>query len=205
MSRRVWRGSGATWLWAAAWLLLVAGCDELDEFRTRPGEVFHGRVIGSDSEQDEPSFIREGFPSFTQMDLTFDPSRAGATSELDQPREPAGTLETYLCPEEEDACPERRRTAGHFVESALEPIAPLTHDVLSQYDFPGGRLRNYILSARFDGLTVLGNVERSALVFASMMENGAVEVRVVAPSVRQDGADLLPALFGVFVLERRAR
>ena len=46
----------------------------------------------------------------------------------------------------------------------------------------------------------------AAIVFLSLMDNGAVEARVIAPSVPavQPGVDQ-PALFGVFVLERQAR
>jgi hypothetical protein len=190
-----------------AWLGLPA-CDSLGEFRTGSGEVFHGEVLGSTTDPVAASFIREGFVSHTEMDLTFDPAlaRSPASADDEQRREPAGTLDTYVCPPETDLCPKSQRAPGPFQRAALEPIERLNHDALSQYDFPGGgRLRNYILGAHFESETSAGGkVERHALVFLSLMENGQVEVRVLAGSMREpDGEDELPGLFGVFVLERR--
>jgi hypothetical protein len=188
-------------------LLTLSGCDELSDFRTDSGEVFHGEVIGSTTDPNAPSFIREGFVSHTEMDLTFDPALARSPADEDERvREPAGTLDTYVCPPDTDLCPKSQRTPGPFRRAALESIERLNHDALSQYDFPGGgRLRNYILGAHFESETASGTVlDRHALVFLSLMENGQVEVRVLAGSVREpDGDDELPALFGVFVLERR--
>lgn len=184
----------------------LAGCEDLDEFRTGPDQVFHGRVVGSDSEQDVPSFIRAGFPSFTQMDLTFDPARATATDELEDARPSAGTLDTYVCPEEIQRCKASLREQGHFVGAPLEPIARLAHDTLSEYDFPGGgRLRNYMLSVRSTVTTPDAELERSAMVFLSLMESGSIEARVIAPSVRQGELEVAPGLFGVFALERQPR
>jgi hypothetical protein len=77
---------------------------------------------------------------------------------------------------------------------------------LSEYDFPGGgRLRNYMLYARSTVSTPDGPVGRSATVFLSLMESGSIEARVMAPSIRLDGIDAAPALFGVFVLERERK
>jgi len=192
--------------------LVLSACDELGDFRTGSGEVFHGEVIGSTTDPDAPSFIREGFVSHTEMDLRFDPalarSPAAAADDDDGQRdkEPAGTLDTYVCPPDTDLCPKAQRQPGPFQRTALEPIERLNHDALSQYDFPGGgRLRNYILGAHFESeLSDGSSVDRHALVFLSLMENGQVEVRVLAGSMRAlDGEQELPALFGVFVLERR--
>ena len=186
--------------------LVLAGCEDLDEFRTGPDEVFHGRVIGSDSQQDVPSFIRAGFPSFTQMDLTFDPERASAVDELADEMPSAGSLDTYVCPEEIQRCKASLREQGDFDDASLEPIARLAHDALSEYDFPGGgRLRNYMLSVRSTVTTADGTAPRSAMVFLSLMESGSIEARLIAPSVRQGDVDVAPALFGVFVLERERK
>lgn len=189
-------------------LCTLCACDELDGFRTRNGEVFHGEVIGSTTDPDAPSFIREGFVSHTEMDLTFDPSLATSPApgrDDDQVQGAAGTLDTYVCPPETDQCPKKDREPGPLQDAALMPIERLNHDALSQYDFPGGgRLRNYILGVHFDAdVADAGTLDRNALVFLSLMENGQVEVRVLAGSVRgPDGSDQLPALFGVFVLDR---
>ena len=71
--------------------LSLVACDGLSEFRTEPGEVFQGRVIGGDSKDDE-SFIRSGFPGGTVLALTFDPSNAVPADDATQP---VGTLTTY--------------------------------------------------------------------------------------------------------------
>lgn len=179
----------------------LCGCDDLDEFRTDDGTVFHGQVIGAGNEAD-PSFIRQGFESATEMELTFDPALAAA----EEPSAPVGTLLTYQCPPEEDFCREGDRVVGDFDRVELEPIRSLVHDALSEYDFPGaGRIRNFILGARFQSGEGDTLARRHAMVFVSLMENRNIELRVVAPSVLDaDGDELHAALFGVFVLERKA-
>jgi hypothetical protein len=185
----------------------VLGCDALQQFHTGPNDVFTGEVIGSDSQKSEPSFIRQGFDSHTEMDLSFDPTMASKYVRSGNPISP-GTIDTYLCPATLDFCRASQRTAGHFQHSKLEQIVNLTQDALSQYDFPGGgRLRNYIFTARFESQVGASALARSAMVFLSLMEDSKVEVRVISPSVLDtDGkTELLPALFGVFVLDRRTK
>jgi hypothetical protein len=100
------------------------------------------------------------------------------------------------------------RVSQPFAAAPLSPIRGLAHDALSQYTFPGGgRVRNYIFGARFESSVLGSPVARHAMVFVSLMEKGDVEVRVIAPSVlAADGkTELLSDLFGVFVLERRAK
>jgi hypothetical protein len=178
-------------------LVLGLGCDELDEFKTKSDEVFHGEVIGSDRDGG-PSFIRSGFAARTLMDLTFDPARASAAESRS-----AGTIDTYHCSSEAERCPAADREQGHFAAAALDPIENLAHDSLSQYDFPGGgRLRNYILGSRFTTPEDPDARVRDALVFISLMENGRVEVRALAQSMAGAEAEF-PPLFGVFELERR--
>jgi hypothetical protein len=188
-----------------AWSAL--GCDALQQFHTGPNDVFNGEVIGSDSQKSEPSFIRQGFDSHTEMDLSFDPTLASKYVASGNPMSP-GTIDTYLCPSAIQFCSASQRSAGHFQQSKLEQIVNLTQDTLSQYDFPGGgRLRNYIFIARFQSQLAASTIPRSAMVFLSLMEDGKVEVRIISPSVLDtDGKiELLPALFGVFVLDRRAK
>ncbi len=167
-------------------LALVAsllGCNDLDEFRTDGEELFRGSIAGSETGVDggdrESSFIRSGFPSYTQMQLRFDPDRVQT--------EP-GVITTF------DTVAER---PGHFRQTALEPIEPLARDPLTKYDFPGGgRLINYIFGAR------IADEPRSALVFVSLMEDGDIEVRVIAPSADTGDGGTLDDLFGVFRLKR---
>lgn len=181
--------------------VLLAACDGLSEFRTEPGEVFEGSVIGADG--GDSAFIRSGFPAHTRLALTFNPAKAVPASE---DAEAAGTITTYKC--EDPACGEDDRTSGSFTEADLEPIPQLSHDALGVYEMPGNtRLRNYIFGARFSSDDGLFAVQRHAMVFLSLLENGRVEVRLIAPSVL--GADGTSteheALFGVFSLERSSK
>jgi hypothetical protein len=184
--------------------LALAGCDELGEFRTGEGEVFHGRVIGSENIEDpsQPSFIRSGFLATTVLDLTFDPAHAAPVEgESMSP----GTITTYVCDADgQSACASDVRSRGHFDRATLEPIPELSHDALGFYELPGGgRLRSYIFGVRFSSGEGLFEIARHAMVFVSLLESGRVELRIVAPSVLgADGSELHPALFGVFSLER---
>lgn len=194
----------ASSLLACGWL--AAGCDQLSDFKTGPSAIYTGEVVGSDSDEGQLSFIRQGFESHTRIDMRFDPSKASAFTTPGGELEPAGSLDTYVCREQTQPCPDQERIPGQFRAAALEPIPNLTHDALSQYDFPGGgRLRNYILVSRFALSEQADARQGAAMVFLSLMDNGAVEARVIAPSIpASDGGAAQPALFGVFVLERQA-
>jgi hypothetical protein len=188
-------------LLALAAVFMVSGCDGLSEFRTEPGEVFEGSVIGADGGDSE--FIRSGFPAHTRLALTFDPAKAVPAGEEARS---AGTITTYKC--KAPSCSEADRTAGSFTEAELEPIPQLSHDALGVYELPGGsRLRNYIFGARFTSGEGLLAVPRHAMVFLSLLENGRIEVRIIAPSVLGgfDGQTVIhEAMFGVFSLGRRS-
>lgn len=185
--------------------LIAGGCDELGEFRTDQGEVFHGQVIGGENVDDpsQPSFIRSGFLATTVLDLTFDPGRAAP----DEGKGVSpGTITTYVCEgDDESACGASDKVRGHFDAAPLERIPELSHDALGFYELPGGgRLRSYLFGARFTSGEGLFAVQRHAMVFLSLLESGRVEVRILAPSVLEaDGeGELHPALFGVFSLQR---
>ena len=165
--------------------LLASACDDLDEYRATGGTdgVFRGVVIGGDS--DLPgggSFIRRGFPPGTELTLTFDPELASA------PGAPPGTLTTN------DVC----MSLPSFHLTPLEPIAPLSHDLLSQYEFPGGgRVRNYLFAAHARSGCLSG---RDAMVFLSLMDDGAIEARIVVGAGDETRGDR----FGVFVTTRQS-
>lgn len=191
---------------------LLAGCEDLRDWKTSKNEVFRGEVIGSDASSEGDSFIRKGFVSHTWLELEFDPGSTDliVQGELDAgvPRQAAGTVNTYVCPDGKASCDESERTAGPFVNAPLVPIDGLTHDPLSQFTFPGGgRLQNYIFGVRFRAQRADRSYGRDATLFVSLMQNHRIEVRAMAPSVGgADGeADWLPALFGVFSLERHGR
>jgi len=163
-------------------LASVTGCDDLDEFRISGDDLFSGPVVGSDSADPAMDagtspgcrFVLCGFPERTTLTLRdFDPERAGGAMTT-------GTISTG---------------ENTFVNARLLPITGLEHDALSQYTFPGGgRIRNFMLGARFGA----GDM-RHATVFISLMEDGRIEARVVAPSTMPGGGD---DLFGVFRLCR---
>jgi hypothetical protein len=204
------------------WLVLglALGCDDLDQFQTSSSQVFHGVVIGSGDEVtiDDPdappmatpasgsdeSFIRQGFASYTELELTFDPELADTFLVRDagggNPPVP-GTLHSYLCSSDQSPCAPDNQRQSYFDHAPLETFATLPHDALSQYTFPGGgRLRNYLFGARFQ----TDGAQRHAMVFLSLMESGKIEVRIIAPSVLDaSGAELHSGLFGVFRLGKR--
>lgn len=157
-------------------LMLALGCETLDRFRTDDHAVFHGLVTGDTAD----SFIRRGFPAGTTLDLEFDPAMAQGPS--------AGTISTSS-PDGTD----------YFARTPLRVIESLEHDLLSQYEFPGaGRLRNYVYVARPAAGALAG---RDVMVFISLMEDGAVEVRVVAGSGDASHGDV----FGLFHVLRTPR
>ena len=86
--------------------------------------------------------------------------------------------------------------AGPIDHADLERFPKLPHDFLSDYTFPGAsRLRNYIMAVRL----AEGAPGAHAIVFISLMDNGGVEVRIIAPGAESGGE----GLFGVFQLTRQ--
>jgi hypothetical protein len=132
-------------------LALSSACDDLSEYR---GEFEGGIVQGT--------FVRSCFSRTTRATLQFDPDRAvGDVSRL--PVSARNWLST---------------SDGTFERTPLEPMQSLAHDQLSLFDFPGPRrLRNYMLLARPEKGPL---AQRDALVVVSLLENGRVEVRVIA-------------------------
>lgn len=143
-------------------VLTLFGCDALGEFGTDGDEIYRGQVIGATDPTSCPagidcSFIRRGFGSGARLELTFDPGEV-----YSQP----GTITTT-----DEIC------GPSFDNTELVPIAPLVHDQLALYEFPGrGRVRNYIFGARPISGPLVG---RDATVFLSLIRGGAVEVRII--------------------------
>jgi hypothetical protein len=170
-------------------LLGGTGCSDLDEFGTRPDQRYVGTVIGTEADDSCPegracSFIRRGFAVGTEMRMRFDPDEITARP---------GSISTTG-----GAC-----AAPVFDETPLLPIAPLAHDPLSLYDFPGGgRIRSFIFVARPSDGPLSG---RDAMIFVSLIRGGDVELRVIAGP----GDDCAPEeceacdYFGVFRLRKR--
>lgn len=153
-------------------VLLGAACSDLDSYE---GD-YSGPVVGAEGE----SFIRRGFPAGAVLSIEgFDPPPSDGA---------IGTVRAR----------EQGETGEMLFTAQLERIAPLSHDQLSQYDFPGGsRLRNYIFVVRpTEGTGPL--VGREAFVFVSLMEDEVLEVRVISGNGDQPGDH-----FGLFILERQ--
>lgn len=149
-----------------ALIACALGCTELGEYR---GD-YVGGVVGSDGE----SFIRRGFPAGATLRLSaFDPPPSGA----DIGHMTVSSGEEIL------------------LEGDLGLIAPLEHDQLSQYDFPGGgRLHNYIFAISNLTGTLAG---REPMIFVSLMEDRELEIRVIAGTGDEARGDL----FGLFIVE----
>ncbi len=143
-----------------------SGCTDLEEYQ---GD-YEGTVVGTDGD----SFIRRGFPAGTVLEIAgFDPPPTG---------ESVGRVVA-------------RHGGEALLEGDLRLIAPLEHDPLSQYEFPGGgRIRNYIFAMTPTGGTV---ADREPMFFVSLMEDENLEVRVIAGSGEPGD------LFGLFILEPR--
>lgn len=151
-------------------LAAIAGCDDLGGYATGEGEVYRGRVVGVE----DPPVLRRGFAAETTLEMTFDPNQATSLEE------PPGRITT---------------SDGALTDVALEPIVPLTHDVLSEYEIPvGGRVRNYMFVTRPEEGPLAG---REPMVFVSLMTDGTVEVRIIAGGGSRDGD-----YYGFFSLTR---
>lgn len=151
-------------------LLALAGCDDLSGYATREGEIFRGGVVGVEN----PPVLRRGFDPGTVLEMTFDPANAFSLGS------PPGVLTT---------------SDGALSAVPLEPIVPLTHDVLSEYEIPaGGRVRNYIFVTRPAEGPLAG---REPMVFVSLMTDGTIEVRIIA-----GGGSVEGDYFGLFRLHR---
>ena len=175
-------------------LLATSACTDLSEYEG----TYRGRVVGtSDGTCAGCSAFRRGFPENTELvyvRATAD-GQGGAITTCPPPSATSpctmmGTCAPCAATPAGTAPPEDRAFDG----DPLRAIVALEHDQLSHYDFPGGgRLRNYVyvVSSEPDG-PLAG---REAMVFVSLMESGAVEVRVIAGS-----GELAGDHFGLFVL-----
>lgn len=151
----------------------VAGCESYDRFDTAESGLFRGVVLGTADD----SFIRRGFVPETTLALSFDPASTQ--------RVVAGAI-TATEPD------------GDVVldDVALEVIAPLAHDLLADYSFPGAsRLQNFLFLARPTEGPLVG---RELMVFLSLLETGEIEVRIIGGVGDESAGDV----FGVFRLRR---
>ena len=142
-------------------LFLAAACTDLGSFSTSTGECYHGQIVAAD-------FVRAGFETDVTLYLTLD------VTALSDGRGSAGVIST---------------SDGRFYTASISQMEQLAHDSISLFQFPGGRIRNYMAHAfATDGAP--------ASIVISLMEDGKVEVRIVRPA---GAGDLeYSELFGVF-------
>jgi len=88
-----------------------------------------------------------------------------------------------------DSIPGELTTTGEACGQTLDhtplvAIAPLAHDSLSQYDFPGeGRIKNEIYSLEPESGPLAG---RDLMAFVSLLHGARVEVRLISGSGRRE-------------------
>ncbi len=157
--------------------LAGSGCTELGEFR---GD-YSGDVLGGVACADGTgpcSFIRRGFRGGTTLTLDdFDP-----------------TVLTY--DETTGAGPGRLSTddehcgvgTATFVDEPLRPVPAIAHDALSDLEVPGSsRVRTYVYALEPTRGPLAG---RDAMVFVTLLEEGDLELRIVAGDGAMDCAAL---------------
>ncbi|MGB0680881.1 MAG: hypothetical protein ACPGUV_14620, partial [Polyangiales bacterium] len=167
----------------------VSGCRDFDDFRTPPGTVFRGTVVGGEG----ASFIRRGFPAGSVMELYFDPRLV---------EDPTGVPAGYVRSDVRDCLGVPLLDA-----TPVWPIEALQHDQLSVFDFPGAhRLRNYVLWAQASAGPLAG---RDTMLVLSLLRSGDVELRVIAGPGRECALDDCAALstgqcdfFGFFRMQK---
>jgi hypothetical protein len=145
--------------------IFAVGCTNVGSYATDPDQRYAGVVIGNNEGCDsgtDCSFIRRGFAVGTSLTMSFDPDQAAIESgRLTTSGEPCGAT---------------------FADEPMFVITPLVHDSLSQYEFPGsGRIQNFIYTMHPTTGPLAG---RDPMVFASMMRDGGIELRVIAGSGR---------------------
>lgn len=159
----------------------LAGCEDLSDFDTGATEAYCGQITLASS-------YRLGFSPRVRLKLQLDTSKV-------ETGESPGRLWSYDAGDATSA-PERL-----LYESPLRPIAPLSHDALSELEFGDGRTRNLIYA-----VTPSEAEAESLFAVLSFRTDGAVEVRLMRPGVETEAGGSVPAgrraLFGVFVLTR---
>jgi hypothetical protein len=179
---------------AAVALAFLVGCTNVGSYGTDPGEQYVGVVTGNADEGGcdvgpDCSFIRRGFAVGTSLSMSFDPDQAAPEAgRLTTSGEPCGPTVT---------------------DEPMFVITPLAHDSLSLYEFPGsGRIQNFIYTMRPTTGPLAG---RDPMVFASMMRDGGIELRVIVGSGRSlcapDDCTALASgacdFFGIFRMRRQ--
>jgi hypothetical protein len=147
-------------------LVLFTACTSVGDYTTAPGECYRGSIIDADY------IISETLPAGTELVMTLDADALGS-----------GEVGTAIS-----------TTNLLFSRAPVIQMGELSHDSLSLFQFPSGRVINYLAYAAPTG-------GPQATVVVSLMENEQVEVRLMRPDQDpDDGVDT--SIFGVFRLVR---
>lgn len=148
-------------------------CQELSSFSTAEDEIYRGKIL-------KPEEVRKGFSEQTNIQLYLKlPPENGTGGWITV----KSTIETE----------EGKKQYLIFNESPLRQIPSLQYDALSNFNFPTGRLKNYMFMA--DGITY-NEKEFEAICIISLMADGKVEARIIS------GVD---RFYGIFILEKEKK
>jgi hypothetical protein len=163
--------------------LPLCACDKLAAFDLAEGESYCGLItLGSG--------YRAGFGPRVQMRLRFD---ADAVELGESP----GRITTF---DVDAPDPDEEKRNPLLKEDALRPIAPLSHDPLSQLQFGDGRDRNLVYA-----VTPHDVQHESLIAIVSLRSDETVEVRLLRPGSSASGDEdpYRVQLFGLFALSRQ--
>jgi hypothetical protein len=145
--------------------IAASACEDLDTFTTTEGQIYAGEVV-------DASIVRAGFEAGTRLHMTFDVALAD---------EGPGAITVFG--------PDEGTEPVYFDNAPLLPITSMRNDSLGGFDFPSGRLKNFMFFA-----TASGDFEGElALVVVSLLSDGDVEARIILGS---------NDLYGIFLLDK---
>ncbi|MEA2746022.1 MAG: hypothetical protein QOI41_165 [Myxococcales bacterium] len=154
----------------------VMGCRDVSRYSSKDGDHFEGDVV-------KGSFVRAGVAEDAKMCLVLDAGHL---------QDGPGTFST---------------SDGRFKDARIRPIPQIWHDPLSTLTFGEGRSQNLVyVASPSPSTTATASDLQDVMVFLSLMDNGALEVRLVRGAPVSDAGTPAPAiaspLFGVFTLDR---
>jgi hypothetical protein len=152
-------------------LVWLAGCTSVGEYTTGSGECYQGDIVVVDAAYQTQDNVALGVGSSLQMKLDTEALEHG---------DPGTTITTSNL---------------LFAKADVIQMYQLNYDLLSMFQFPTGRVRNYLAYAQ----PTNGS---PATVIVSLMENLEVEVRILRPD--EDPLDEEDtSIFGVYRLTLR--
>jgi hypothetical protein len=158
-------------LWAG--FFAISACTNVGDYSSFPGECYEGTILP------DPA-VRQGFAQGVRLTLTLDVNALAKGSANPIDALPPGTT----------AAAELTTSDGRFVKTPVNQMSQVPYDALSQLQFLGGRVRNFLAFAALQ--------QGIVTVVVSLMENEEIEVRLLKPPLSNSSA-----LFGVFRLNRK--